>query len=55
MAKFADVPPGSSSNPPKVKAALKRASKQIDQIQEQLDELKKAVKKIDCGKRKKKK
>jgi archaellum component FlaC len=49
-----DVPPGSSSNPPKVKAALKRASKQINQIKDQLDELKKAIKEVDCGKSKKK-
>ena len=54
MAKFADVPPGSSSNPPKVKAALKRASKQINRIKDQLDELKKTIKEIDCGKHKKK-
>jgi archaellum component FlaC len=49
-----DVPPGSSSNPPKVKAALKRASKLINQIKDQLDELKKAIKEVDCGKSKKK-
>ena len=48
-----DVPPGSSSNQPKVKAALKKASKQIKQIKDQLDELKKAIKKVDCGKHKK--
>jgi hypothetical protein len=52
--KNSDVPPGSSSNPPKVKLALSRASQQIDQIQKQLDNLKKTVEKIDCGKYKKK-
>jgi hypothetical protein len=50
-----DVPPGSSSNPPKVKAALKKASKQIKQIKDQLDELKKTIREVDCGKYKKKK
>lgn len=49
-----DVPPGSSSNPPKVKIALKKASKQIKQIKDQLDELKKTIKEVDCGKYKKK-
>ncbi len=49
-----DVPPGSSSNPPKVKAAVKKASKQIKQIHKMLDELKQTLKDVDCGKYKKK-
>lgn len=54
MPKKSDVPPGSSSNPPKVRAALRQACQQIRTIQEQLDQLKATVEAIDCGKHKKK-
>jgi hypothetical protein len=43
-----DVPPG-TGNPPKVKAHLVQACKQIDNIQKQLDALKKTLAKIHCN------
>jgi hypothetical protein len=42
-----DVPPG-TGNPPKVKAHLVQACKQIDSIQKQLDALRKTLAKIRC-------
>jgi hypothetical protein len=42
-----DVPPG-TGNPPKVKAALIKASKQIETIQQQLDALKETLENIRC-------
>lgn len=52
--KNSDVPPGSSSNPPKVKAVLMQVCQQIQAIQQQLDNLRKTLESIDCGKPKKK-
>jgi len=46
----ADVPPGSSSNPPQVRAKLRQACDQIDDIEKRLEALRKTLHGIDCGK-----
>ena len=54
MPKKADVPPGSSSNPPHVKIALKKASKKINDIHKRLDELDEILEHIRCKEHRKK-
>jgi hypothetical protein len=49
-----EVPPG-TGNPPKVKQFVVKATNLIDDIEENLAELKKLLKKLDGKKKKKKK